>query len=88
MVTEEGRVTKLQTRDISIGGMFLVSEDGMSPPVGTTVSIKFSPGSENVRHYTLTAKIQRLTDNGIVVTFIDFGLEDLQFINSLATNNP
>jgi hypothetical protein len=69
------------SRDISIGGLFLVKNEDEVPAVGSRVSIKFvsAPGFERV----LQGKIQRLTENGAAVTFIDFDLDDLQFINRL-----
>ena len=81
MTSEDGRVVMMTSRDISIGGLFLVKNEDEIPAVGSRVSIKFvsTPGVKRV----LQGKIQRLTENGVVVTFVDFDLDDLQLINRL-----
>lgn len=78
-----GKRLMLYTRDISIGGVFLKANGQPPPPVGAVVKLIFSATPSAEEPYTLKARVQRSNDSGIALTFVDFGLDDLGFIEGM-----
>lgn len=83
LVSPEGGRSRVKTRDLSIGGIFVEAIDNQSPKVGTPLTVTFLSVPYRGGTYPLKARVQRLTQNGIAMTFIDFGLDDLRFIETI-----
>ncbi len=86
LVYPEGGSSRVKTRDISIGGFFVEAHDDRSPKVGTPLTVTFLSAPHQSGTYTLKVRVQRLTHNGIAMTFIDFGLDDLRFIETILSS--
>lgn len=81
-----GAISRTKTHDLSIGGLF-VDAAGVEPPVvGTVLTVSFLSLPQHSGIYSIKARVQRLTGNGIAMTFIDFGLDDLQFIDAFLSS--
>ena len=83
LVYPEGGKNRAKTRDLSIEGLFVEAMGDQSPELGALVTITFLSIPHQSGTYSIRARVQRLTDNGIAMTFIDFGLDDLRFIETL-----
>jgi len=88
LVYPGGEKIRVKTRDLSIGGLFVEATDIEPLKEGDPLTIIFLSIPPQGITYSIKAKVQRLTQNGIAVTFIDFGLEDLQFIDSILSSLP
>lgn len=88
LVYPGGGNSRVKTRDLSIGGLFVDAPDTEPLKEGTSLTVIFLSDSPHGMTYSIKAKVQRLTRNGIAMTFIDFGLEDLRFIDSILSNLP
>ena len=78
-----GRTRNATTRDLSIGGFFVESKENESPSIGTPLSVTFLTTPHHADPYSIRARVQRLTPKGFAMTFIDFSLDDLRFIEKL-----
>lgn len=78
-----GGSRRFKTRDLSIGGVFMEVTGNEPPKVGTNLTITFLSIPHEGGTNSIKARVQRLTPNGIAMTFIDFGLDDLRFIDSI-----
>ena len=83
LVYPEGGSSRVKTRDLSIGGLFVEVIGNQPPKVGTLLTVTFLSAPHQSGTYSLKARVQRLTDNGIAMTFIEFGLDDLRFIETI-----
>jgi hypothetical protein len=83
LVYPEGGSSRVKTRDLSIGGLFVEAIDNQPPKLGTLLTVTFLSTPHQSGTYSLKARVQRLTHNGIAMTFIDFDLEDLRFIDTI-----
>lgn len=72
------------TRDISISGVF-VELTGKAPALGALLTLTFFPTSHHPETYSMRARVQRLSSVGIAMTFVEFSLDDLSFIEKLIT---
>ncbi len=81
-----GVCTRTRTQDLSIGGLFVEATGTMPPAVGTVLSVVFLATAQLAGGtYSIRARVQRLNEEGVAMTFIDFSLEDLRFIETLLT---
>jgi hypothetical protein len=83
LVFPGGRTERATTRDLSIGGFFVESKGRELPSVGTPLTVTFLSTPRHSDPYSMRARVQRLTPDGLAMTFIDFSLNDLQFIEGL-----
>jgi hypothetical protein len=83
LVYPEGGSSRVRTRDLSVGGLFVEAIGNQPPKVGTLLTVIFLSAPHQSGTYSLKARVQRLTDNGIAMTFIEFGLDDLRFIETI-----
>ena len=79
----DGRSSQVKLRDLSIEGLFVEIMGQQPPAIGTRMKITFLSSPHPSGTYSINVRVQRLTDNGIAMTFTDFGLEDLMFIETL-----
>ena len=86
LVYPEGECSRVKTRDLSIGGFFVEAIGNQPPKVGTPLTVTFLSAPHQGGTYSLKARVRRLTHNGIAMTFIDFGLDDLRFIETLLSS--
>ena len=86
LVYPDGGSSRVKTRDLSIGGLFVEAIGNQPPKVGTLLTVNFSAPHQSGT-YSLKARVQRLTLNGIAMTFIDFGLDDLRFIETILASS-
>jgi hypothetical protein len=82
LVYPEGGSSRVKTCDLSIGGLFVEAIGNPPPKVGTPLTVTFLSIPHQSGTYSLKARVQRLTHNGIAMTFIDFDLDDLRFIET------
>jgi hypothetical protein len=87
LVYSEGGSSRVKTRDLSIGGLFVDAIGNQPPKVGTPLTVTFLSTPHQSGTYSLKARVQRLTLNGIAMTFIDFGLDDLRFIETILASS-
>jgi len=87
LVYPEGGSSRVKTRDLSIGGLFVEAMRNQPPKIGTSLTVSFLSVPHHSGTYSLRARVQRLTDNGIAMTFIDFGLDDLRFIETILASS-
>ena len=87
LVYPGGGSSKVRTRDLSIGGLFVDAIGNQPPKVGTPLTVTFLSAPHQSGTYSLKARVQRLTLNGIAMTFIDFGLEDLRFVETILASS-
>jgi hypothetical protein len=78
-----GRTEKAMTRDLSVGGFFVELKRHELSSIGTPLTVTFLSSPHHSEPYTLHARVQRQTPDGIAMTFIDFSLDNLQFIEAL-----
>lgn len=78
-----GGSRRFKTRDLSIGGVFVEATGNESPKVGTILTITFLSIPHEGETNSVKARVQRQNHNGIAMTFIDFGLDDLRLIDSI-----
>jgi len=83
LVYPEGGSSRVKTRDLSIGGLFVEAVGNQPPKLGTLLTVTFLSDPHQSGTYSLKARVQRLSLNGIAMTFIDFGLDDLRFIEAI-----
>jgi len=83
LVYPEGGSSRVKTRDLSISGLFVEAIGNQPPKLGTLLTVTFLSAPHQSGTYSLKARVQRLTDNGIAMTFIEFGLDDLRFIETI-----
>lgn len=86
LVYPEGGSSRVKTRDLSIGGLFVEAIGNQPPKLGTPLIVTFLSAPHQSGTYSLKARVQRLTLNGIAMTFIDFGLDDLRFIETILSS--
>ncbi len=72
LVYPEGGSSRVKTRDLSIGGLFVEAMGNQPPKVGTSLTVSFLSVPHHSGTYSLKARGPRLTLNGIAMTFIDF----------------
>ena len=87
LVYPGGGSSKVRTRDLSIGGLFVGALGNQPPKVGAPLTVTFLSTPHPSGTYSLKARVQRLTLNGIAMTFIDFGLEDLRFVETILASS-
>lgn len=87
LVYPEGGSSRVKTRDLSIGGLFVEAIGNQPPQVGTLLTVTFLSALHQSGAYSLKARVQRLTLNGIAMTFIDFGLDDLRFVETILASS-
>ena len=87
LVYPEGGSSRVKTRDLSIDGLFVEAIGNQPPKVGTPLTVTFLSVPYQSGTYSLKARVQRLTHNGIAMTFIDFGLDDLRFIETILASS-
>lgn len=66
-----GKVSLL-TRDISKTGAFVLLKRGDCLPVGRVVSLRMSGASWGEEQSTVSARVVRVTDEGMALHFLDF----------------
>lgn len=86
LVYPEGGSSRVKTRDLSIGGLFVETIGNPPPKVGTPLTVTFLSVPHQSGTYSLKARVQRLTHNGIAMIFIDFDLDDLRFIDTILSS--
>ena len=87
LVYPEGECSRVKTRDLSIGGLFVEAIGNQPPKVGALLTVTFLSAPHRSGTYSLKARVQRLTLNGIAMTFIDFGLDDLRFVETILASS-
>jgi hypothetical protein len=68
---EVGRVS-VYTNDLSEGGAFIIVPRHQRPPVGASVKIRLPSTPWHEGEVILTARVVRVTDEGIGLQFYDF----------------
>jgi hypothetical protein len=86
LVYPEGGNSRVKTRDLSIGGLYVEAIGNPTPKAGTPLTVTFLSTPHQSGTYSLKARVQRLTNNGIAMTFIDVDLEDLRFIDTILSS--
>ena len=86
LVYPDGEKSRVKIRDLSIEGLFVETVGDRSPEIGARLTITFLSIPHQSGSYSIKARVQRLTNNGIAMTFIDFGLDDLRFIEILLSS--
>ena len=86
LVYPGGRSSRVRTRDLSIGGLFVEAIGNQPPKIGALLTVTFLSVPHQGGAYSLKARVQRLSRNGIAMTFIDFGLDDLRFIDTILSS--
>jgi hypothetical protein len=66
-----GKVSLL-TRDISKTGAFILLNRADCLPVGRVVSVRMSGVLWGEKHSTVSARVVRVTDEGMALQFLDF----------------
>lgn len=66
-----GKVSLL-TRDISKTGAFILLNRADCLPVGRVVSVRMSGALWGEKHSTVSARVVRVTDEGMALQFLDF----------------
>ena len=87
LVYPDGGSSRVKTRDLSIGGLFVEAIGNQPPKLGTLLTVTFLSAPHQSGTYSLKASVQRLSLNGIAMTFIDFGLDDLRFIETILASS-
>ncbi|MCR4301267.1 MAG: PilZ domain-containing protein [Sulfuricaulis sp.] len=77
-----GGTRRAETRDLGIGGLF-VELTGEPLAMGTPLTITFLSTAHHPGPYSMRARVQRQTPDGLAMTFIEFSLDDLRFIEAL-----
>lgn len=83
LIYPDGGSSRVKTRDLSIGGLFVEATGNQPPKLGTLLTVSFLSAPHQGGTYSLQARVQRLSLNGIAMTFIDFDLDDLRFIETI-----
>ena len=86
LVYPGGGSSRVKLRDLSIEGLFVETMGGKPLEIGALLTIIFLSRPHQNGTYSIKARVQRLTGNGIAMTFIDFGLDDLRFIETLLSS--
>ena len=86
LVYPDGERSRLKTSDLSIGGFYVEATGNKLPELGTFLMTTFLSVSHKTGTHTIKARVQRLTHNGIAMTFVDFSLEDLQFLDAILSS--
>jgi hypothetical protein len=60
------------TRDLSRGGAFVLLARDQCPPVGSAVTIRLPGTLWGEKESTLSARVVRVTDEGMALQFFDF----------------
>ena len=68
---ELGKIN-LVTRDLSKGGAFVLMDREKCPPVGRVVTVRMSGILWGEKLSTITARVVRVTDEGMALQFLDF----------------
>jgi hypothetical protein len=68
---ELGKVN-LVTRDLSKGGAFVLMDRDKCPPVGRVLTVRMPGVLWGEKLSTMTARIVRVTDDGMALQFLDF----------------
>jgi hypothetical protein len=63
---------KLQTRDLSKKGVFIVLDQDKCPPVGRVLSLRMPGLLWGEESSTVLARVVRVTDQGMGLQFLDF----------------
>ena len=87
LVYPGGGSSRVKIRDLSIEGLFVETMGDKSPEIGALLTITFLSTPRQSGTYSIKARVQRLSDNGMAVTFINFGLDDLRFIETLLSSS-
>lgn len=83
LVCPGGRKIRARTRDISLGGIFIEAAGQEPPEMGAPMTVTFLSLPHPGGTYSLKGRVRRLTHDGIAMIFIDFGLDDLKFLDAL-----
>jgi len=78
-----GRTERMMTRDLSVSGFFVETKGRELPSIGTPLTVTFLSAPHHSDPYSLRARVQRQTPDGLAMIFIDFSLDDLRFIEAL-----
>lgn len=87
LVYPGGGRSRVKIRDLSIEGLFVEVVGDKSPEIGSLLTIIFLSIPRQSGTYSIKARVQRLTDNGMAITFINFGLADLRFIETILSGS-
>jgi hypothetical protein len=63
---------KLHTRDLSKTGAFILLSREQCLPVGRVVSVRMSGALWGEKFSTMSARVVRVTDEGMALQFLDF----------------
>jgi c-di-GMP-binding flagellar brake protein YcgR len=66
----ENETQLVHTRDISEGGMFLVTDNASEYPLGEMVHLKYNDPTNNKLETEMDAIIVRVADDGIGIAFV------------------
>lgn len=83
LVCSGDRKIRGKTRDISLGGLFIEAVGQELPAMGAPISVTFPLPPHQGGSRSLKGRVRRLTHDGIAVIFIDFGLDEMQFLDTL-----
>ena len=83
LVYPDGERGVAKSRDLSIGGIYIEATNAQARVVGMPITVNFLSIPFADGFYSIKAKVQRLTEDGVILTFVDFGLNDLRQINAI-----
>ena len=83
LVYPDGERCVAKSRDLSIGGIYIEATNAQARVVGMPVTVIFLSIPFENGFYSIKAKVQRLTEDGVILIFVDFGLNDLHQINAI-----